>query len=714
MDEAANLPIDLEQPPDCPALSVVLVCAGEYEVLHRTVEHLRRQSVATSLELLLMSPEPERVHVPDDVAADFHSVRVVPVSDERLLCAARAEGLRQARAPFVALAEDHCFPNRVWAEFLLAQHAEGADVVGPGMDNCNPGTATSWAAFLVAYGPWTGDGEARPMSFLPGHNSSYRQAVMLEFGKRLDTLMGTETVAHWTLHEHGHRVMWEPRARCRHVNLTRLGTLAVTIFHHSRVFGALRAQSTGMMKRLLYLATIPLVPPLRLYRSFRQIWREVPANISKLTVLGQVAVTLVASAAGEGLGLALGVGSSPRHDWKAELDRSGLVRREDQHLLEGHSAAGDTEPRRVPARSTAGPVGIGVIGCGDFAQSTILRVLGRLSDARIVALADPVAVARESAATLAPHASLYEHPAALLRDERVEGVVVAAPTGDHAELAIQVLEAGRHLYLEKPIATSLNDAQRIIESWRATGRIGMVGFNYRWHPGYLAIRRAIADGDIGKVVSIRTTFCTSPGQLVNWRKHPSTGGGVLLDLASHEVDLIRFVLGEPLTEVAARLSTRGSSDDTAHLYGRTASGVEVQGFYSFSAVEEAGMEVYGQAGKLTLDRYGGIQVVRRGASAPGPLRHTLQALGQWRGIRYLSRRARSPMREPSYAANLARFVLAIRSGTTASPSLLDGLHSLAVIAAAELASETGRVVPVSVPQASVAPLDTAQPAVANR
>ncbi len=169
-----------------------------------------------------------------------------------------------------------------------------------------------------------------------------------------------------------------------------------------------------------------------------------------------------------------------------------------------------------------------------------------------------------------------------------------------------------------------------------------------------------------------------------------------------------------MAEVAAQLSSRASEDDTAHLYGRTASGVGVEGFYSFSAVEEAGMEVYGQAGKLTLDRYSGLQVVRRGAAAPGPFRNTLQVLGQWRGIGYLVRRARSPWREPSYAANLAQFVLAVRTGTTASPNLVDGLHSLAVIAAAELAAETGRVVPVSMPPASVALLDQHHSALARR
>lgn len=368
----------------------------------------------------------------------------------------------------------------------------------------------------------------------------------------------------------------------------------------------------------------------------------------------------------------------------------------------------------MPARSATGPVGIGVIGCGHFTQSVILPVFGRLPDTRVVALADPVAAARESAASLAPRASLYDDPAALLRDAQVEGVVVAAPTGHHAELAIQVLDAGRHLYLEKPIATSLDEAGRVIESWRAAGTVGMVGFNYRWHPGYLAIRQAIADGDIGKVVSIRTTFCTPPGHSGGWRSHRSAGGGVLLDLASHEMDLIHFVLGEPVVEVAARLSSRGSEDDTAHLYGRTASGVEVQGFFSFSAVEEAGMEVYGQAGKLTLDRYSGLQVVRRGAAAPGPFQNTLHVLGQWRAIGYLRRRARSPRREPSYGASLARFVLAVRTGTTASPSLVDGLHSLAVIAAAEIASEAGRVVPVTVPPASAGLLDPHHPTVARR
>ena len=109
------------------------------------------------------------------------------------------------------------------------------------------------------------------------------------------------------------------------------------------MFGSLRFQSKSMMKRLLYLASIPLVPPLRVYRSIGQIWREVPPGISKLAVLWYATMGLVASAVGEGMGLAFGTGSSPLHDWNAELDRWKWVRPEDQHLLDGSTPAGDSE-----------------------------------------------------------------------------------------------------------------------------------------------------------------------------------------------------------------------------------------------------------------------------------------------------------------------------------------------------------------------------------
>jgi predicted dehydrogenase len=316
----------------------------------------------------------------------------------------------------------------------------------------------------------------------------------------------------------------------------------------------------------------------------------------------------------------------------------------------------------------------------------------------VVAVADSAETARDAAARLAPAARVYEQACQLIEDARVEAILVCTPPWFHAELAIAALNAGKHLYLEKPIATNVIDAERVVAAWRAAGNVAMVGFNYRYHPAYAAIRNAIVSGDIGNVVSLRVTFCTHRQPGTSWRRLRSQGGGVLLDLASHEIDLVHFVLGEPIVEVSAQVSSRESEDDTAHVQGRTASGIGVQGFFSFCAVEEAGMEVYGDEGKLTLDRYGSLTVERRGAAAPGPVRKSLGAILQWRAASYMFQRLSNPWREPSFERALAQFIGAVRDGTAVSPDLHDGLQSVRVIEAAESAARHGgieRIVPAN-------------------
>jgi predicted dehydrogenase len=672
-------------------LSVVLVAIDQYEIIERTVAHLCRQTIAGQIELVVMARCPERLKIPRTVCDSFSDVRIVDIGPERRMGAVRAEGLRQARAPYVAMAEDHCYPNAVWAASLVAQHDAGADVVGPRMVNCNPETATSWAAYLIAYSAWTGTGEPRNVTMLPGHNSSYRRHTMLQFGDELDLLMSCECVAHWALAANGSKLVWEPGAQCRHVNLTCRRSLCSTMYHHGRIFGAARTRNFNTARRLLYVLASPLIPALRVYRAWPAMTATVPQNVSRWKVRGVFTAAAVASTVGEALGMAAGVGTSPQVDWRNELDRRQLIRPADWYLIAGSTPAGDREPAPTIPRDPALPVRIGLIGCGSIACNVHLRLLARRRDVSVVALADPLPAAREAASRWAPAARLHYDVRRLIDDERVEAVLVCAPASRHAELAVAVLDAGKHLYLEKPIATSVAEAEPIMAAWRRAGCRAMIGFNYRYHPSYVAMRHAIVRGEIGNVVSVRVTFCTRRQWAAGWRLSRDQGGGVLLELASHEIDLVHFVLGERIAAVTAQIYSRESEDDTAYLQGSTASGIGVQGFFSFCAVEEAGMEVYGDAGKLSVDRYGGLSVERRSAPAAGAVRKTLAAIAQWRRIRYLLRRQRSPWREPSFEIALSQFLDAVRRGTPASPDLNDGLQSLMVIEAAELAARHGRI-----------------------
>lgn len=677
----AHLPI---ADPNVPRLTCVLICAHAYPLIARTVAHLRRQTIAAQIELLIFCPLPARLGLPPDAAEGFRAVRVLDAGDERRVGALRAEGIRRAAAPYVAMTEDHCYPKADWAEKLVAQMDAGADVAGPGIDNADPRTATSWAAYLIAYEPWIGGGEPRPVRFLAGHNGCYRRALALTQGDELTDLMSSEVNLHWRLADAGHRVVFEPGARCRHVNVTRPGVLCRAMYHHARVFGWLRGTPLPAVKRVLYAgAAVSLVPPLRLKRSAGPILGALPPHVSRLRVLASLIPAYLASGVGEAAGLLRGPGRSPEAEWTIELDRGAYVHPPEEYLVDAATPAGDSDP---PPATPDGPVGIGVIGCGKLAREVHLPVLATLPDARVVALADPDDAGRAAAAALAPGATAYADAAELLADPAVGAVVIGAPTALHADLAAAAFAAGKHVYLEKPLATTAADGERVVAAWRAAGTVGMVGFNYRHRDAYRRLRSALGQRRIGRVVLVRSTFTTGPDQAGGWRRERARGGGVLLDLASHEVDLAAWLLGEPLEHVRCVASAGRFAGDTARLSGRTASGVAFEGFYSFSAVDEARLEVIGERGKLTVDRYGGLALEARGVSAPGPVGRALVGVARSRHLAALWRRRRSPWNEPSFATGLGRFVDAVRWGASVSPDLADGLASLRVVLAAEAAA----------------------------
>ncbi len=145
--------------------------------------------------------------------------------------------------------------------------------------------------------------------------------------------------------------------------------------------------------------------------------------------------------------------------------------------------------------------------------------------------------------------------------------------------------------------------------------------------------------------------------------------------------------------VYADIESRCTEHDTATLYLRLADGLRVQSFFSLGAVDEDPFDIYGQAGKLTVDRYRSLDVEfvdARGASSS--LHRLARRLGSFRSVPYLVKKLRSPWHEPSYRASLSRFVSAARGRDTVSPDLLDGYRSLEVICAAEESAQTGRSV----------------------
>lgn len=344
---------------------------------------------------------------------------------------------------------------------------------------------------------------------------------------------------------------------------------------------------------------------------------------------------------------------------------------------------------------------LGLLGCGAIAYWSHLPVLRRLRGATLVAAADPDPGARELARRAAG-VTVYERAEELLARDDIAAVVICAPTQVHAELAVAAAGAGKHFYLEKPIATTGADARRVVDAAALAGVTGTVGFNRRQHPLYRQARELLLSGRIGTVRAVQSAFCepTPLRSMPEWKRRRGTGGGVLLDLASHHVDLLRWFLNDEIAAASAWLGSESSEQDSARLELTTEGAVEIQGFFSFHAGLADFLEFFGDRGMLRVDRHSPRLELRVGRRFGYGMRRVRvapsAAVAAWRLRRWVR-----PSVDPSYRLSLQAFVDRLHGRPAEAASLEDGVRSLAVILSAEASADPasraftgGRPVPV--------------------
>jgi predicted dehydrogenase len=145
-----------------------------------------------------------------------------------------------------------------------------------------------------------------------------------------------------------------------------------------------------------------------------------------------------------------------------------------------------------------------------------------------------------------PGASVVPDPATAFADPRIDLVVIATPNVVHAPLAIAALAAGRHVLVDKPMATSLDEARRMAAAARAAGRVLSVFHNRRWDADFLALRRLVEDGRLGEVIELHSHFDRfRPLVPDRWRDRAGPGAGLWFDLGPHLVDQALLLFGMP-------------------------------------------------------------------------------------------------------------------------------------------------------------------------
>jgi predicted dehydrogenase len=321
---------------------------------------------------------------------------------------------------------------------------------------------------------------------------------------------------------------------------------------------------------------------------------------------------------------------------------------------------------------------IGVAGLGGMGSVHARNVLG-LEGARLVAVASTRPErAAEAAAELGVRAAAYDE---LFGAEDVDAVVLAARSVDHAEHACAVLAAGKHLFLEKPGATTVAGQNAVRAAAEAHGDLVVqVGYHRRYDARWADARRRVAEGAIGRPLLVlgvaRDVRTPEP-------EDPLTAGGFLLDMASHDYDAACWFLGqEPVEAYAARQSSvfpelepLGDLDNAAVTVRFDGGGLAALHISRTCAWgHDVRVEIVGDEGSIFVGNASsrdGVYGMTRpdGAAFPQDYRELFPA---------------------AYAAELAAFVVACAGDGPRGPGLEDDRRAVAVGVAARASAVAGR------------------------
>ena len=185
---------------------------------------------------------------------------------------------------------------------------------------------------------------------------------------------------------------------------------------------------------------------------------------------------------------------------------------------------------------------VGIVGLGRSGWDMHARALADLPKMyRITAVADPRPERQQEALERFGCQATAEF-ADLIANDEVDLVVVATPSHVHADQVVAAVQAGKHVMVEKPMALSIADVDRMIEAAKTADRILTVNQNYRYHPDFLKVREIISSGKLGEVVQIRVAVHQF-GRRWDWQTLTEYGGGILNNHGVHWLDMMLQLIG---------------------------------------------------------------------------------------------------------------------------------------------------------------------------
>jgi UDP-N-acetylglucosamine 3-dehydrogenase len=322
----------------------------------------------------------------------------------------------------------------------------------------------------------------------------------------------------------------------------------------------------------------------------------------------------------------------------------------------------------------------GLIGLGAMGRNHA-RVLQSLPDVQLVAAVDPRAPEQHGPAPVEVLMTVSE-----LVDRGVDLCVVATPTGTHEQIALELAEAGIATLVEKPLAHDSKAAQKIVEAFARNGVVGCVGHIERFNPALQEMRRRLGAGELGELY-----------QVVTRRQGPFPArvadAGVVLDLATHDIDLTAWVTNSSYRSVSARVAHRSgrAHEDLVSAVAELSNRMVVTHLVNWlSPLKERVTAVTGERGCFVADTLTADLTFFQNGSEPSQWDRVAAFRGVSEGhmIRYAI-----PKPEP-LMTELSQFVAAVRGEDAELVTLADGLATVRVAEAIRESAGTGQTVEV--------------------
>lgn len=334
-------------------------------------------------------------------------------------------------------------------------------------------------------------------------------------------------------------------------------------------------------------------------------------------------------------------------------------------------------------------VRVGIIGSGFMGKTNAETVTRYLKNAKLVAITGGSRAAALAGEYHVEHEASIE---ALVQRKDIDAVMISTPHAAHAPAALAAAQAGKHILLDKPMATSVADCDRILDAARASHVRVMIMFGQRFRTCNLEARRLVHEGAIGKPLMIQEQLLASGGlsALPVWQSLPENYG-TFVGHAVHNIDRIRWITGAEIASVSAHVQRdqkSGNEVSTMALFSLT-SGAMATLWVSWAIPSPlfprsgSGALISGETGNIDLDAYGQLRLGKDGHWT---------VVAEQEPIDWQGQGALSPARMKAYQMQHQEFIDSILENRTPSVTGEDGRAAVEVALAAYRSAAEGRTI----------------------